>query len=150
MEREKIDFTDKELYYVALAFESHLNSRDTWISKGGAKVINNAIKKITENGEVENWVGKLDIEKVDEFTKDIIKHLKSLKTIYQFESEDQWRELRNKKAMKKIKSKMLTYLFKDWVKNETDLETLKISKQFIKKREIEIIGHVPILGFRSH
>ena len=80
MEREKIDFTDKELYYVALAFESHLNSRDTWISKGGAKVINNAIKKITENGEVENWVGKLDIEKVDEFTKDIIKHLKSLKT----------------------------------------------------------------------
>jgi|TARA_B110000908_G_scaffold79648_1_gene95436 hypothetical protein len=52
--------------------------------------------------------------------------------------------------MKKIKSKMLTYLFKDWVKNETDLETLKISKQFIKKREIEIIGHVPILGFRSH
>ena len=150
MEREKIDFTDKELYYVALAFESHLNSRDTWISKGGAKVINNAIKKITENGEVENWVGKLDTEKVDEFTKDIIKHLKSLKTIYQFESEDQWRELRNKKAMKKIKSKMLTYLFKDWVKNETDLETLKISKQFIKKREIEIIGHVPILGFRSH
>jgi hypothetical protein len=52
--------------------------------------------------------------------------------------------------MKAIKSKMLTYLFKDWVKNETDLETLKISKQFIKKREIEIIGHVPILGFRSH
>ena len=50
MGREKIDFTDKELYYVALAFESHLNSRDTWISKGGAKVINNAIKKITENG----------------------------------------------------------------------------------------------------
>tara|TARA_R110000744_G_scaffold52969_1_gene113322 strand:- start:72 stop:338 length:267 start_codon:yes stop_codon:yes gene_type:complete len=88
MEREKIDFTDKELYYVALAFESHLNSRDTWISKGGAKVINNAIKKITENGEVENWVGKLNTEKVDEFTKDIIKHLKSLKTIYQFESED--------------------------------------------------------------
>ncbi len=52
--------------------------------------------------------------------------------------------------MKKIKSKMLTYLFKDWVKNETDLETLKISKQFIKKREIEITGHIPILGFRSH
>jgi len=52
--------------------------------------------------------------------------------------------------MKAIKSKMLTYLFKDWVKNETDLETLKISKQFIKKREIEITGHVPILGFRSH
>jgi len=45
---------------------------------------------------------------------------------------------------------MLTYLFKDWVMNETDLETLKVSKQFIKKREVEITGHVPVLGFRSH
>jgi len=52
--------------------------------------------------------------------------------------------------MKTIKSKMLTYLFKDWVKNETDLETLKVSKQFIRKREIEITGHIPILGFRSN
>jgi hypothetical protein len=52
--------------------------------------------------------------------------------------------------IKAIKSKMLTYLFKDWVNNETDLETLKVSKQFIKKREIEITGHIPILGFRSH
>jgi hypothetical protein len=52
--------------------------------------------------------------------------------------------------IKAIKSKVLTYLFKDWVLNETDLETLKVSKQFIKKREIEIIGHVPIMGFRSH
>jgi len=52
--------------------------------------------------------------------------------------------------IKAIKSKMLTYLFKDWVMNETDLETLQVSKQFIKKREIEITGHVPILGFRSH
>lgn len=52
--------------------------------------------------------------------------------------------------IKAIKSKLLTYLFKDWVMNETDLETLKVSKQFIKKREIEITGHVPILGFRSH
>ena len=38
--------------------------------------------------------------------------------------------------IKAIKSKMLTYLFKDWVMNETDLETLQVSKQFIKKREI--------------
>jgi len=50
MERDKIDFTDKELYYVALAFQSHLQSRETWISKGGAKVINSALKKITDNG----------------------------------------------------------------------------------------------------
>jgi len=52
--------------------------------------------------------------------------------------------------IKAIKSKMLTYLFKDWVMNETDLETLQVSKQFIKKREIEITGHVPVMGFRSH
>ena len=52
--------------------------------------------------------------------------------------------------IKKIKSKLLTYLFKDWVMNETDLETLKVSKQFIRKREIEITGHGPVLGFRSH
>ena len=52
--------------------------------------------------------------------------------------------------IKTIKSKLLTYLFKDWVMNETDLETLKVSKQFIKKREIEITGHVPVMGFRSH
>jgi hypothetical protein len=52
--------------------------------------------------------------------------------------------------IKTIKSKMLTYLFKDWVMNETDLETLKVSKQFIKKREIAITGYKPILGFRAH
>ena len=52
--------------------------------------------------------------------------------------------------IKAIKSKILTYLFKDWVNNETDLETLKVSKQFIRKREIEITGHVPIMGFRAH
>ena len=37
--------------------------------------------------------------------------------------------------IKAIKSKKLTYLFKDWVMNETDLETLQVSKQFIKKRD---------------
>jgi hypothetical protein len=52
--------------------------------------------------------------------------------------------------IKTIKSKLLTYLFKDWVMNETDLETLQVSKQFIKKREIEITGHIPVMGFRSH
>ena len=52
--------------------------------------------------------------------------------------------------IKAIKSKLLTYLFKDWVKNETDLETLQISANFIRKREIEIRGHVPIVGFKSY
>jgi hypothetical protein len=52
--------------------------------------------------------------------------------------------------IKKLKSKLLTYLFKDWVMNETDLETLKVSKNFIRKREIEITGHVPVMGFKSY
>ena len=52
--------------------------------------------------------------------------------------------------IKKLKSKLLTYLFKDWVMNETDLETLQVSKNFIRKREIEITGHEPVIGFRSH
>ena len=34
---------------------------------------------VSENGEVEKWVGKVDVKKVDEFTKDVIKHLESLK-----------------------------------------------------------------------
>lgn len=50
MKREKLDFTDRELYYISLAFQTHLNSRDTWISKGGARVINSALKKIVDNG----------------------------------------------------------------------------------------------------
>ena len=52
--------------------------------------------------------------------------------------------------IKTIKSKLLTYLFQDWVKNETDIETLKVTQNFIRKREIEITGHIPVLGFRSH
>ena len=35
---------------------------------------------VSENGEVENWVGKLNIDKVDEFTKGVIEHLENLKT----------------------------------------------------------------------
>jgi hypothetical protein len=50
MEREKIDFTDKELYYVALAFQSHLESKETWISKSGDKIINSVLQKIVDNG----------------------------------------------------------------------------------------------------
>ena len=34
---------------------------------------------ISENGEVEKWVGKLNKEKVDEYTEQIIKHLDSFK-----------------------------------------------------------------------
>ena len=49
-ERNKLNFTDRELYSISLAIESHLNSRDTYMSKGGAKVFNSVIKKICDEG----------------------------------------------------------------------------------------------------
>ena len=52
--------------------------------------------------------------------------------------------------MKKIKAKVLTYLFTDWVKTEKDVETLILTRDMIEKRKNEIVGHTPILGFRMH
>jgi len=49
-----------------------------------------------------------------------------------------------------IKSKLLTYLFKDWVKNETDVELLSMTQRMLKDREIEVTGIKPIMGFRSY
>ena len=48
---------------------------------------------------------------------------------------------------KKVKSKMLTYLFTDWVKNEEDVETLLLTKQMIENRKNAIVGHTPVIGF---
>ena len=50
---------------------------------------------------------------------------------------------------KKLKSKMLTYLFTDWVKNEEDVETLLLTKQMIENRKNTIVGHTPIIWFRT-
>jgi hypothetical protein len=52
--------------------------------------------------------------------------------------------------MKKNKAKLLTYLFKDWVKSEKDVETLLLTRDMITKRKNELTGHTPILGFRMH
>ena len=57
--RELLDFTDKELYFVTLAFSSFINDRDTWLSKGGTRVVNNAINKISKNG-----MGRKDHKKI--------------------------------------------------------------------------------------
>jgi len=51
---------------------------------------------------------------------------------------------------KKVKSKMLTYLFTDWVKNETDVETLLLTKQMIEDRKNNVTGYKPVIGFRTH
>ena len=50
---------------------------------------------------------------------------------------------------KRVKSKLLTKLFNDWVSTETDLETLRLTTQLIKQREIDVSGIKPIIGFRS-
>ena len=56
----------------------------------------------------------------------------------------------------KIKSKLLTYLFKDWVANEYDLETLELTKGMIDNRAIMLktiidkVNHKPIIGFRAY
>lgn len=52
--------------------------------------------------------------------------------------------------MKKLKAKLLTYLFTDWVKTEKDVETLLLTRDMIEKRKNELVGHTPILGFRMH
>ena len=56
----------------------------------------------------------------------------------------------------KLKSKLLTHLFKDWVKNEYDIETLELTKGMIDNRAIMLktiidkVNHKPIIGFRAH
>lgn len=52
--------------------------------------------------------------------------------------------------MKKIKAKLLTYLFTDWVKTEKDVDILLMTKKMIDDRKNEIVGHTPVLGFRMH
>jgi|TARA_R110000824_G_scaffold266091_3_gene455085 hypothetical protein len=56
---------------------------------------------------------------------------------------------------KKFKSNLLTYLFTDWVKNETDLQTLKLTKSMIKRRENVIVEDVDtdrtiVKGFKRY
>ena len=55
---------------------------------------------------------------------------------------------------KKLKSNLLTYLFKDWVNTETDLETLQITKSMINRRENILIedfdtSRTIVKGFRA-
>jgi len=51
----------------------------------------------------------------------------------------------------KIKSSLLTYLFKDWVSHENDVELLSLTKQMIDNRMVAVDpSRKPILGFRQH
>ena len=56
--------------------------------------------------------------------------------------------------IKKLKSNLLTYLFKDWVNTETDIETLQITKNMIIRRENVLVEDVNtcrtiVKGFRA-
>lgn len=53
-------------------------------------------------------------------------------------------------SMTKLKSKLLTKLFLEWVETENDTETLEVSKKLIQKRQNRILGceDVKQIGFR--
>ena len=50
----------------------------------------------------------------------------------------------------KIKSTLLTYLFTDWITKTTDIETLQMTYALIKKRQEDVTGIKPVLGFRKN
>lgn len=50
MKREPIDFTDRELYCIALAISSHLSSRETFFTAKSANMFNKMTKKIVDAG----------------------------------------------------------------------------------------------------
>ena len=50
---------------------------------------------------------------------------------------------------KKLKSKLLTYLFTDWVKNEVDVETLTMTRNMIEYRKNDLVGYKPQIGFKQ-
>ena len=52
--------------------------------------------------------------------------------------------------IKFFKSKLLTYLFTDWVTTTTDLETLRLTNTLIKQREQDVSGIKPVIGFKNY
>jgi len=49
-DREKLDFTDAELYYIAAALQSHINARDFYIPQRKVRVLKSAMQKVIDNG----------------------------------------------------------------------------------------------------
>lgn len=56
----------------------------------------------------------------------------------------------------KIKSKLLMYLFNDWLRTEKDVETLQLTKKLITIKESALSGEevsdgrTVIVGFRNY
>jgi hypothetical protein len=49
---------------------------------------------------------------------------------------------------KKVKAKLLTRLFMEWVSTEKDVESLMLTRTLIDKRKQEVTGHSPVIGFK--
>ena len=52
--------------------------------------------------------------------------------------------------IKEIKSKILTYLFQEWVNNETNVELLIETQQVINQRKEIITGPTQVIGFKTY
>ena len=52
--------------------------------------------------------------------------------------------------MNKIKKKLLTKWFFEWLNSETDVETLEVTKIAIEQRRMMIAGPTKVIGFRQH
>tara|TARA_B110000305_G_C19299169_1_gene568267 strand:+ start:59 stop:637 length:579 start_codon:yes stop_codon:yes gene_type:complete len=70
-------------------YHSYFNNINNEVIKGRIEDFKSYVKEklsesndsfVSENGEVEKWVGKLDMERVDEYTNEVIKYLEGLGT----------------------------------------------------------------------
>lgn len=51
--------------------------------------------------------------------------------------------------MNKLKKKLLTKWFFEWLGAETDVETLEVTKMAIEQRRFQVAGPVKVIGFRQ-
>jgi len=52
--------------------------------------------------------------------------------------------------MNKLKKKLLTKWFFEWLGAETDVETLEMTKVAIEQRRLVVAGPTQVIGFRQH
>tara|TARA_B100000035_G_C20635134_1_gene394146 strand:+ start:284 stop:490 length:207 start_codon:yes stop_codon:yes gene_type:complete len=54
------------------------------------------------------------------------------------------------KIMNKLKKKLLTKLFTEWLDTETDVELLDLTTVAIKKRRLAVAGPTKVIGFKRY
>ena len=52
--------------------------------------------------------------------------------------------------MNKLKKKLLTKLFTEWLDTETDVELLALTTVAIKKRRLAVAGPTKVIGFKRY